>query len=87
MARARRGHAAAVRYTDGQCLAALRSAAAALDGVSLRVADYQRWRSEQVEAVPNDQVIRWRFGSWAEALEAAGLASTRVAYRSKGPRV
>lgn len=74
-----------VLYDDASCLAALRAAADCLEDPPLRVVDYQRWRKGRAEPTPNDQVIRWRFESWAAALRAAGLPSMREPYRPKGP--
>lgn len=81
----RPGHPADVRYSDSQCVAALRAAAVPLGGAPLRVSDYQGWRSSQATPVPNDKVIRWRFGTWAEALAVAGLPSMRAPYQPHGP--
>lgn len=61
-----------VLYTDSECLEALREVAAAV-GTSPTQQQYREHLTRVQRRVPGASTIRRRFGSWIDALRAAGL--------------
>ena len=86
-------------YTAEACTAFLRAAAREARTRMLGVAEYNRWRSAQLEdakrrgvwrPIPEWKIPRDRFGTWPCALAAAGLISPEEAeqyHRGQGQRV
>lgn len=68
------------RFTEADCLDALRRAAADLDLELLRGDDYCAWRTTQPGTVPARSCIVRHLGPWADAVRAAGLRSARPTY-------
>jgi hypothetical protein len=88
-----------VNYTPEVCVAVLQAAARELHGRLLTSQSYGQWRREQLDdarrrgiwrPIPDWKSIRDRFGSWVNALAAAGILSEEEAaqyYRGQGLRV
>lgn len=68
-------------FPDDAILRALRAAAAELrSGLRLSMGDYQAWREAGPgEGAPTSRLIWERFGSWAAALDTAGVVPSRQA--------
>lgn len=77
-----RTHSMPQVWTNDQILAVLKAAAGGADTIS--IPSYQKWRTGALfggRKPPTHSLIAWRFGSWANAVNSAGLVG-RKPYRT-----
>lgn len=75
-----------MRWTQSDCVAALKAAAPADPGAALLRSAYDAWRREH-PGHPSSQTIVWKAGTWAEALWAAELVSEYGPSHVRAPEV
>lgn len=80
------GYTRPVRWTADECVAALRGAAPEDPGASLLKANYDAWRREN-PGHPGSETIVYKFGTWADAVWAAGLISEYEPFHARAPEV